>query len=127
MPKRKRAEASTKTEGSPESHDGQDSTYGIQPPAVAECPFIIDYVNRPSTGAKAKKRRSVRNDSDTSAEKVEEDVPSKNLEMAYVIRPGTLWEAMKKYRNFVGELSFQHGELRDVAYRYSRRGSLRCE
>lgn len=111
MPKRKRAEATNKNAGSPESHDGQDSTYGTQSPAVAECPFTIDYVHPPSTGTKAKKkRRSVSNGSDKSPERVEEDVPSKDLEIAYTIRPGTLWDAMKKYRNFVGELSFRYGE-----------------
>ena len=109
MPKRKRAEVTDKNQGSPES--GQDSTYGTQSPALAECPFTIDYIHRPSTSSKAKKRKSASKASDASSERVEQDVPSTNLEVAYVIRPGTLWDSMKKYRNFVGELSSRRRKL----------------
>ena len=111
MPKRKRGENTNINQGSPESHDGVDSTYGTRSPALAECPFTIDYVHPSSTSTKPKKRKSVSNDSDKSSERVEEDVASKSLEFAYVIRPGTLWDTMKKYRNFVGEPSLHLGKL----------------
>ncbi len=113
MPKRKRAETKTKTAGSPESQDGQDSTCGTQSSAVAECPFTIEYVHRPSSATKAnkKKRKSVSDGGGKSLERVEEDVPSKNLEVAYQIWPEALWEGMRRYRNFVCEPSFRHGEL----------------
>lgn len=109
MPKRKRAEATDKSAGSPESHDGQDSTCGTQSSAVAECPFTIEYVHRPSMTMKAKKknRKSKSDGSGESPERVEEDVASKDLEVAYIIRPGTLWESMRRYRNFVCEPSFR--------------------
>ncbi len=79
--------------------------------------FIYDlelYVGRPSTGVKAKKkkRKSMSDGSRKSSERVEEDVPSKDLEIAYIIWPGTLWESMRQYHKFVGEPSFQHGEPR---------------
>lgn len=103
--KRKHAEISHPEEGSPESHDGQDSGYGTQSPAIAECPFTIEYVQTHNLSAKAKKRKSHDSEIDSTSERLEQDVPSKSMEIAYVIRPGSLWEAMKKYRNFVGKLS----------------------
>ncbi len=120
--KRKHAGISNLEEGSPESQDGNDSGYGTQSPTVAECPFSIEYVQPQSTGAKTKKRKSVDANSDTSPEKLEEDVLSKNMTIGYVIRPGTVWEAMKKYRNFVGKLpSSVSGDLSAITHRRSWR------
>lgn len=114
MPKRKRAEATNNNAGSPESHDGQDSTCGTQSSAVAECPFTIEYVHRSAMAKRAKKKKNRKSKSDGSGEseeRVEEEVVSKDLEIAYVIRPGTLWESMRRYRNFVCEPSFRQWEL----------------
>ncbi len=103
MAKRKHAEISKTGKGSPDSHDAPDSAYGTQSPAIAESPFTVEYPGRPSKNGKVKKRKGAKSSDDQTPEKTEQDVPAKDLELIYTIRPGTLWESMKKYRNFVGK------------------------
>lgn len=104
MAKRKHAEMVSEATSS-RSRDGGDSTYGTQSPAVAECPFTIEYTNQPGQTSKAKERKRAKKTDDKTAEKEEHNLPGTDLEIKYIIRPGKLWESMKKYRNFVGELS----------------------
>ena len=93
--KRKHAELATPPSSEP------PTTNGVGP---IEVPFSIEYLPHVGAEPKAKKRKGKATVDDRTVGKVEPDAVEEGKEIAYVIRPGSLWDSMKKYKNFVGKV-----------------------
>ena len=92
--KRKHAELATPPSSEP------PTTNGVGP---IEVPYSIEYLPHVGAEPKAKKRKGKAIVDDRTAGKAEPDTVEEGKEVAYVIRPGSAWDAMKKYKNFVGK------------------------
>ena len=104
-PKRKRANGLVDGGSPPRNAETPASDSEVTQPApvtFADHPFRIEYLDSPSS--KPKKRRKSKAQDDHTPGQLESDVAAGDKPIAYIIRPGSMWEAMKKYRNFIGKL-----------------------
>lgn len=92
--KRKHAELATPPSSEPPPTNGVGSI---------EVPFSIEYLPHVGAEPRTKKRKGKAVPDDHTVGKVEPDTAEEGKEVAYVIRPGSSWDAMKKYKNFVGK------------------------
>ncbi|KZF25970.1 hypothetical protein L228DRAFT_2173 [Xylona heveae TC161] len=109
--KRKRNEVGREDISTPAAQLAKESQRPPSPPSTgAECPFTIEYPTS-AQSRKAKRRKGVggsADDEDLVAPKLEHVEDLKGLDITYTIRPRTLWEDTKKYRNFVvGDETFR--------------------
>ena len=106
MEKRKRHEpvedSSTEGDAASEQNGHASSSFAIPPPA--ECPFKIEIPRL----RKNRRRSKVRKVTDGGNGISEISPFSSDLDISYNVRPTEDWEAMKKYRNFVGKLLMSH-------------------
>ncbi|KAI9835208.1 MAG: hypothetical protein M1819_002578 [Sarea resinae] len=93
-----------------DSEEKGDSGYtSTTPPAPisAECPFSVEYARLSRTLRKKGSNVELDEKGHTVVPRVERTASARTLDTAYIVRPNSLWEATKKYRNFVvGEETF---------------------
>lgn len=89
---------------------------------VTLSPFTIEYTKPGDTKPK-KPRASVKsaiNSNDHTTTKQEQGVEATDPPVSYMVMPGSMWESMKKYKNFIGMLLLYRRSLQkcgaDPAY-----------
>ncbi|MCJ1478924.1 hypothetical protein MMC13_007608 [Lambiella insularis] len=100
--KRKREAYATPTSN---DQDAASSTPEVPPEAipVTMSPFTVEYTKLGDTNPQ-KRRTSVKRvvaDKDHTPPKEEQGFEGTDSPVAYMVRPGSLWDSMKKYKNFI--------------------------